>query len=574
MFGILKKKLGDIVKKFTKEEEQELKVNEEAVAERLEEIKEGEHEEVSASVPAPEAQPSGTNKGVGERESVKEPEILPDKTSHDPVDESPVQEIIPAGATETIDEKPEKETGKTSLAHQESPETIPAPSDDKECEITDAEHETGGEFPEKPEALEEIQEKEIEKKLELNVLETEKELIRLGAEEGSIEEIEKAEQEIGKDEKILKPAEEPRAEEKAAVEEKTKEEPVKEKKQGLLGIIFGRAKNAEQKTEEIKKETKTEAELHKIGEEIPSSAEKAEKIEPVKKPGFIGLITEKEISAEEASKFSEELKMSLMESDVALEVSEKICENLEKDITGQRVKRGEAEKMIKQSLRKSIIQILNQGEADVYAIIEKAKAEKRPATIVLLGFNGTGKTTTLAKLGFDLKKKGFKPVLAAGDTFRAASIEQLEIHAKNIGAEIVKQKYGSDSAAVIFDARERAKAGGYDVVLADTAGRSHSNVNLMDELKKVIRVNNPDMKILVLDSLTGNDIVEQAQRFEEAVGIDGIILTKADVYEKGGAALSASFAVKKPILFMGTGQEYEDIRKFLPEEIAESLLES
>lgn len=558
MFGILKKKLGDIVKKFTKEEEQELQVKEESLAEKIEEIKE------PVSVPKPEKETLTQEKK--ESHSEKGGEKMPKPPEHSP-EPAPEPESHEEPTMKAEPEIREKEIEK-KMEPLEEAEIISAHEGEKPCELHEEPLKYGEEIPEKTETPEEISEREIEKKLELDILETEKEMIRLGAEEGSEEEIEKIEKEIGTDEKTFKPEEEPHAEENP-VEEKTKEEPVKEKKPGLLGMIFGKPRQAEKK-EEIKKEIKSESCIPEPKEEIPA----ADKIEPAKKTGIIGMITEKEVSAEEAKKFSDELKVALLESDVALEVSEKICENLEKDITGKRFKRGDAEKMIKQSLRSSIIQILNQGNADIYSAIEKARSEKRPATIVLLGFNGTGKTTTLAKLGFHLKKMGFKPVLAAGDTFRAASIEQLEIHAKNIGADIVKQKYGSDSAAVIFDARERAKAGGHDVVLADTAGRSHSNVNLMDELKKVVRVNNPDMKILVLDSLTGNDIVEQARRFEEAVGIDGIILTKADVYEKGGAALSASFAVRKPILFMGTGQEYESIRKFVPEEIAESLLES
>ena len=138
--------------------------------------------------------------------------------------------------------------------------------------------------------------------------------------------------------------------------------------------------------------------------------------------------------------------------------------------------------------------------------------------------------------------------------------------------KVIKHKYGADSAAVIFDAVKHAQASGAKVILADTAGRSHSNVNLMDELKKVIRVNKPDITILVLDSLTGNDIYEQARMFNEAVGIDGIILTKADVYEKGGAAISAAFTIKKPILYLGVGQNYEDLKEFNPEEIVKSVL--
>jgi len=179
-------------------------------------------------------------------------------------------------------------------------------------------------------------------------------------------------------------------------------------------------------------------------------------------------------------------------------------------------------------------------------------------------------TTTLAKLAYKFKK--FNPIFAAGDTFRAASIEQLEEHGRRLGVEVVKHRYGADSAAVIFDARKHAEAIGSKLVLADTAGRSHANTNLMEELGKVMRVNKPDLKVLVLDALTGNDIYDQANMFDKTVGIDAVILTKADVYEKGGAALSAAYALKKPILFLGVGQEHKDLQPFDAKKIVENLL--
>jgi fused signal recognition particle receptor len=168
-------------------------------------------------------------------------------------------------------------------------------------------------------------------------------------------------------------------------------------------------------------------------------------------------------------------------------------------------------------------------------------------------------------------KNNLKPVMAACDTFRAAAIQQIEQHASNLNVKLIKHDYGSDAAAVAYDAIQHAKAKNYDVVLIDTAGRSDSNVNLMDELKKVIRVSQPDFTIFVGDSLTGNDAVDQAKAFNQAVGIDGIILSKTDVDEKGGAFISVSFVTGKPILYVGTGQEYEDIKEFEPDIIINSL---
>jgi fused signal recognition particle receptor len=298
-----------------------------------------------------------------------------------------------------------------------------------------------------------------------------------------------------------------------------------------------------------------------------------EKIEKKEEKGIIEKIkkkiTEKKIEEDDVKDILKDLEMSLISSDVAVEVSDKIVNDLRNNLVGKFIKRGEIENVIKKSFKDSILDILKvQG----FDLLEKVKTNK-PFLIVFLGFNGSGKTTTLARVGDILKKSGFSVVFAAADCFRAASIEQLEEHGKKLGIEVIKHKYGADPAAVIFDAVKHAKANDIDVVLADTAGRTHANVNLMDELKKIVKVNKPDLKILVLDALTGNDIYDQCKMFNEAVGVDALIITKADVYEKGGATLSASFTIKKPILYLGVGQEYEDLEKFDSNKIVEKLLE-
>jgi fused signal recognition particle receptor len=191
--------------------------------------------------------------------------------------------------------------------------------------------------------------------------------------------------------------------------------------------------------------------------------------------------------------------------------------------------------------------------------------------ILFVGINGSGKTTTLAKIASMLKEAGVSSVIAASDTFRAAAIQQLEEHANNLSIKMIKHDYGSDSSAVAFDAIRHAESKGLDVVLIDSAGRLHSNSNLMDELKKLSRVTKPDLKIFVGESITGNDCIEQAQKFNEAIGVDAIILTKADVDEKGGTAISISHVIKKPILFFGKGQNYGDIERFSPKKIVDSI---
>lgn len=313
--------------------------------------------------------------------------------------------------------------------------------------------------------------------------------------------------------------------------------------------------------------------FEEVKAEEARKVEKAEKgIEPKKKEkpaprGILKRIVEKTLSESDVEAILKELELALLENDVAVEVAERIAADVRAALVGRAIRRGKTEEIIRTALRDAILDILEQPRIDLE---QKIKEKDGPFLITVVGFNGTGKTTTLAKLAHALKQ--FKPVLAAGDTFRAASIEQLEEHSRRLGVEVVKHRYGADSAAVIFDAVKHARAVSSKLVLADTAGRSHANLNLMDELKKVIRVDKPDLKILVLDALAGNDIYDQARLFDQAVGVDAIILTKADVYDKGGAALSAAYTLKKPILFLGTGQEYKDLQPFNPQKIVENLL--
>jgi fused signal recognition particle receptor len=279
-------------------------------------------------------------------------------------------------------------------------------------------------------------------------------------------------------------------------------------------------------------------------------------------------ILEKKISEKDLDEILEDLGIALLQADVAFEVSEKIKEDLKKNLVGKQVKRGKVKNLVLRTFKNSLSEILNVPRLDLKDVIKKNK----PSLFLFLGFNGSGKTTSLAKVGNYLKKKGFECIFAAGDSFRAASIEQLEEHGKKLGIKVIKHKYGADSAAVIFDAKKHAETKGIDVVLADTAGRSHADRNLMDELKKVVRVNNPNLKILIIDSLVGNDAVPQAKMFDETVGVDAVMFTKIDVNEKGGCILSVAHTLKKPILFLGTGQKPNDLMPYKPEAIIKNLL--
>jgi len=338
-----------------------------------------------------------------------------------------------------------------------------------------------------------------------------------------------------------------------------------------------KAKPPERPKHEPKIERKVEEpEIHKV-EKIERPAERLIE-KPAEKPAekkaglmdrLTGKVLERKISENDIDSLFEEMELGLMEANMAIETIEFIKSEMKRLLAGKQLKRGEIEKDIRTTLEKILLEIFDQGRID----LEKLAKAKKPVCIVFLGFNGSGKTTSIAKLGQYLKQRKFQVVLAAGDTWRSAAIEQLEVHGERLGIKVIKHEYGADSAAVVYDAVEHAKAKGIDFVLADTAGRSHVNRNLMDELKKVVRVNKPDLKILVMDSLAGNDLVEQAKNFDEAVGVDCMIFTKVDVNEKGGGMLSACLAVKKPILYIGMGQEYKDIELFDANKFVKDLME-
>ena len=334
---------------------------------------------------------------------------------------------------------------------------------------------------------------------------------------------------------------------------------------------FSTSKDLEETEEEIIKEEKTKKTLKKeeiqekksIIEKVKEKLKKTEKSEEEKSEGkknIIKRIKEKitKVSLSE-DKFEElfwDLELELLEFNVALEVIELIKESLKKELVENKVERRNIEEIIRKILLETI-----EGLFEKIKPLEQLAKEK-PFKILFLGVNGSGKTTTCAKIAKYLKDKKLSSVIAASDTFRAAAIQQLEEHANNLKIKIVKHDYGADAAAVAFDAIKHAKASRKDFVLIDTAGRSHVNNNLMDELAKIVRISKPNLKILVVDALTGNDAVDQAKQFNEKIGVDAIILTKVDADEKGGAVISISHAIKKPILFLGIGQEYKDIEPF------------
>ncbi len=316
-------------------------------------------------------------------------------------------------------------------------------------------------------------------------------------------------------------------------------------------------------------------------ESIQEPTIKSSKFEPeeslekelgVKKPRglkerLLKKITTKTLTERDIDDFFSDIEMDLLQSNVALEVIDFLKSYLKENLVNKEIKRGEAEDLIESTFKGALMEIVDVGNLDM-----EKELSKKTSCVVFLGFNGSGKTTSIAKVANFLKERGYRSVMAAGDTFRAAAIQQLEHHGKKLGINVIKHDYGADSAAVIFDAKKHAEAKKLNVVLADTAGRTHTNSNLMDELKKIIRVNSPDIKILVIDSITGNDAVEQARTFDKEIGVDAIMMTKVDVNEKGGSILSVCYAIKKPIVFLGVGQKYDDLIEFKPKEFVENLL--
>lgn len=264
-----------------------------------------------------------------------------------------------------------------------------------------------------------------------------------------------------------------------------------------------------------------------------------------------------------------ELELTFLESDVALTVTDTIVTEIRKELIGKHRKIGTSvEDFVTDAMRNSLLRVLGKS----FDLISFIKNHERPVKILFTGVNGTGKTTTIAKVAHYLKRSGFSTVIASGDTFRAGALEQLSTHAQRVGIKVIQHQHGGDPSAVIFDAVQYAIAHRIDIVLADTAGRFHNRANLMNQLEKIRRVMKPDLVVYVDEAVAGNDAVIRADEFNKSVGTDAVVLTKADMDMKGGAAISIAQTIGKPILFLGTGQGYDDLVPFVPEALVRDLL--
>lgn len=350
------------------------------------------------------------------------------------------------------------------------------------------------------------------------------------------------------------------SEETTDSEEITKDEPKEEKKSFFS---FGRKKKEEVEEESVEEAEDDSEEESEDKKSFFSFGRKKSDDDEESSGGFFSFIREKTISEKHVEDTLWELEMGLLEGDVAMEVASEVVDSVKQNLVGKKIKRSnDITEYTFNALRDAVAEIIDIPGKNMTEMIEEKKAQGEPLVVMFVGINGTGKTTTIGKLANYYLKKGYTPVIAASDTFRAGAIEQVNYHADNVGVKLIKHQKGSDPAAVAYDAIEHARAQGKELVLIDTAGRMQTNTNLMDEMKKIKRVANPDLVIFVGDALTGNDATEQAVKFNDAIDVDGVILTKADADSKGGASLSIGYVIKKPILFLGMGQGYDDIMEY------------
>ncbi len=616
---------------LSQDEKEQLVVEEKqfSAQDLLDEVSGGDFEEDSSSEDVVENEKESSDEESEEKLPVDEElEVAKEEKTSGELDEeqSLVEEELPSALAGELAE----ELGETTHIEQEA-ETIPNLDDvvlaeerdedvleasleknpvdessheEKEEQQEETELKKESEIEETEPKKEEIKSEEIGSKVETELVEIEPE--KKESEKSELEEQKSEEQEVEENKGFLSKlfgrkkssdeADDTKSEEELEEKskEKSKEKELESERESEHGLesesgselkekIIEQSEESEEKQSEKSSDTSSASAPKKSSSEPSekhqeySSAIDAEVVKDTtkKKKGFFGKLKEKVVKFKlDEEKFEElfwDFELALMENNVALEVIEKIKSDLHDKLTQENVSRRSIEEIIFSTLKESLEEVFDVPQVDVLQEITKKNLDGKPYVICVVGVNGSGKTTTIGKIIRLLQKNNKSVVVAASDTFRAAAIQQLEEHTKKLGVKLIKHDYNADPSAVAFDAIKHAEAKGMDVVLIDTAGRLQSNSNLMDELKKLVRVNKPDFNLFIGESITGNDCVEQAVAFNEAVGIDGIILSKADIDEKGGAAISVSYVTKKPILYLGVGQTYDDLKPFDKEEILGAL---
>ena len=482
-----------------------------------------------------------------EEETEEESNLLPE------AEEEEIEEIVEeaeAPAEEEVEEEPPEEV--EAPAEEEVEEELPE----------DVEEDVEEELPE-----DEDEEEEEEKKSGFF-----SRFRSRGKSDDEEEDESEDEEELIEEEEAV---EEPLEEELPEDEDEEEEE---EKKSGFLSRFRSSDKSDDETEEESVEEEEDEEEAEEEKEEKSHFWSRSKKdkedvsVDGEASGGLFSFVREKTIQEKHVDDILFELEMELLQGDVAMEVASEVVDSVKNDLVGKKIKRSnDITEYTFIALRNAVADIIDIPGKSMTEMIEEKKQQGEPLVVMFVGINGTGKTTTIGKLANYYLKMGYTPVIAASDTFRAGAIEQVTYHADNVGVKIIKHKKGSDPAAVAFDAVEHARAQGKELVLIDTAGRMQTNTNLMDEMKKIKRVAKPDLVIFVGDALTGNDATEQAKKFNEAIDIDGVILTKADADSKGGASLSIGYVIKKPIMFLGVGQGYDDIKEYDAEWMLDQL---
>ncbi len=312
----------------------------------------------------------------------------------------------------------------------------------------------------------------------------------------------------------------------------------------------------------------------KLAEEAVSVPESAREIKPsVSIKGKLKAVVKGtvELEGRDLGSLLWELELALLEADVEQTTAEEISKEIKERLVGKKIgRREDLGGRVKKEIREILQQMMQTAQPDLLKNVRSKK--EKPYKILFLGPNGAGKTTTMAKLAFLMRSKGLGVIWAASDTFRAASIEQLEQHAGKLGIKVIKHQYGADPAAVAFDAVKSAQSKGIDCLMIDSAGRQETNRNLMGELQKIVRVVQPDLKLYVGEAFTGQALLQQAKEYEKEVGIDAFILTKIDCDSKGGTTISLLYKLRKPVLFIGTGQEYKDLQRFEPQFVLKRII--
>lgn len=278
-----------------------------------------------------------------------------------------------------------------------------------------------------------------------------------------------------------------------------------------------------------------------------------------------------QLNEKEVEKYVSEFEMSLLEADVAISAAEELCNKIKKRLIEKKFESRDLEKQLKKELKELLLEELKKGENKIFEDIVNKFNEKKLAVILFVGPNGAGKTTTIAKIADKLNQQKIPVIIAAGDTWRAASQEQSKIWADKIGVKVFGGAYGSDPAAIGWKAIDYATKNP-SIVLIDSAGRQSTNINLMKELEKIKRVNKPDLTIYIGEAITGNSIVDQIKEFDDNIKVDGAILTKMDVDEKGGAIISVIISAKKPVYLLGMGQKSEDLKEYIASDIVDKII--